>query len=281
MKLQDKSTIFEISREDTLRFRSIVIDLMTEAAKLGDGDDEYGGIGTLGEKQMHAAIKLFICPDESKHEIKIQDSALYIQKEDEKKRKFVADVLDGSTIYEIQTGSLAPLTEKIKWILENTTHNVTLIHPIAETKWVNVLNKQNDVEKRYRSPVRGKLSDIAPELYAIREFATSPRFCLVILFMEAEQYIKASQKRGRARVRYKKYELIPVNLLRAQIFSSLDDFKIFIPESLDGEFTVKSFSAATKIRGMDAYSAVHSLCDMGLLEECGKIGRARAFRKSF
>ena len=146
---------------------------------------------------------------------------------------------------------------------------------------MNVLNKQNDVEKRYRSPVKGRLSDIAPELYAIREFADSPRFCLVILFMEAEQYIKASQKRGRARVRYKKYELIPVNLLRAQIFSSLDDFKIFIPESLDGEFTVKSFSAATKIRGMDAYSAVHSLCNMGLLEECGKIGRARAFRKSF
>lgn len=285
MKLQDKSTIFEISREDTLRFRSIVIDLMTEAARIGDSDDEYEGIGTLCEKQMHAAIKRFICPDEACHEIPLDNGERAGQIGEDgkkiKKRRFVADILKDGTVYEIQTGALSPLTEKIKWILENTTHNVTLIHPIAQTKWVNVLNKQNDVEKRYRSPVRGRLSDIAPELYAIREFATSQRFCLVILFMEAEQYIKASAKRGRARQRYKKYELIPVNLLHAQIFRSLDDYKVFIPESLLGEFTTKDFSAATKIRGMDAYSAVHSLCDMGLLEECGKIGRARAYKKVY
>ena len=285
MTIQDNISIFEISRADTLRFRSIVIDLMTEAAKLSPAADEYEGIGTLSEKQMHAAIKRFICPDEDFHEIPL-DKGERAGETDEngkkiKRRKFVADILKNGNVYEIQTGALPLLTEKIKWILENTNHNVTVIHPIAETKWVNVLNKQNDVEKRYRSPVKGKLNDIAPELYAFKDLVGSPRFSLVILFMEAEQYIKAATKKGRSRPRYKKYELIPVNLLRAHVFRTLDDYKIFIPDSLDGEFSVKTFSSLSKIRGRDAYVAVHSLCDLGLIEECGKIGRAKAFKKTY
>ena len=285
MNIQDNSTIFEISRSDTLRFRSIVIDVMSEAASIDAADEEYEGIGTLGEKQMHAAIKRFICPDEACHEIPLDkgERAGEIGEDGKKikKRRFVADILKDGNVYEIQTGPLAPLTEKIKWILENTSYNVTVIHPIAETKWVNVLGKQNDVEKRYRSPVKGKLSDIAPELYAIKDLISSPRFCLVILMMEAEQYIKAATKSGRSRPKYKRYELIPINLLRAHIFRTLEDYKVFIPNSLEGEFTVKTFSSQTKIRGMDAYSTVHSLCDMGLLAECGKIGRAKAFKKNY
>ena len=284
MTYKDNISIFEISRADTLRFRSIVIDLVTEAAKLDDKEGEYEGIGTLGEKQMHAAIKRFICPDEGFHEIPL-DNGERAGKIDEngkkiKKRRFVADILKNGNVYEIQTGALPLLTEKIKWILENTDYNVTVIHPIAETKWVNVLNKQNDVEKRYRSPLRGKLTDIAPELYAFKDFVSTPRFSLVILFMEAEQYIKTATK-GRSRPRYKKYELIPVNLLRAQVFKSLDDYKTFVPDTLDGEFTVKDFGAKTKIRGRDAYLTIYSLRDLGLIEECGKIGRAKSFKKTF
>lgn len=285
MTIQDNFSTFEISRADTFRFRSIVIELMTEAAKIGDADEEYGGIGTLSEKQMHAAIKRFICPDESCHEIPLDNGERAGETDESgnkiKRRKFVADILKNGNVYEIQTGALPPLSEKIKWILENTSHTVTVIHPIAETKWVNVLDKNNDLERRYRSSLKGKLNDIAPELYAFKDVVESPRFSLVILFMEAEQYIKAAAKKGRSRQKYKKYELIPVNLLRAQVFRSLDDYKIFIPDTLEGEFTVKEFSAKSKIRGRDAYLTVYSLCNLGLLEECGKIGRAKAFRKTY
>lgn len=276
MKYKDKNSTYTLSRADTLRFRSIVIDVMSEAASI-DASDEGGGIGTLGEKQMHAAIKRFICPDPSFHEIKL-DTA---DSGEKKRRKFVADILKDGTVTEIQTGRLAPLTEKIRWILESTPYNVKVIHPIAESKWVNVLNSKNDVEKRYRSPVKGKVSDIACELYAIKEFIGSPRFSLVILLMEAEQYMKSTAKNTRSRKKYKKYELIPVNLLSVTVFSSVADYKSLIPDSLDGEFTVKQFSAASKIRGMDAYSAVHAFCDLGLLENSGKSGRANLYRKTY
>ncbi len=286
MNTEQNYSIFEISHSDTMRFRSIVIDVMSEAASPDIADEEYEGIGTLGEKQMHATIKRFICPDETCHEIPLDkgERAGEIGEDGKKikKRRFVADILKDGNVYEIQTGALLPLRDKIKWILENTDYNVTVIHPIAETKWVNMLNnKSGEIEKRYRSRVKGKLNDIAPELYAIKDFINSPRFCLVILMMEAEQYMKNLAKNGRSRPKYRKYELIPVNLLRAHIFRSLEDYKVFIPDALEGEFTVKTFSSLSKIRGMDAYSTVHSLCDMRLLEECGRIGRAAAFRKAF
>ena len=184
-------------------------------------------------------------------------------------------------MYEIQTGRLAPLHDKIAWVLENTDYNITVIHPIAESKWINVLDKNNEIEKRYRSRVKGKISDMACDLYSITDFVTSPRFSLVLLLIEAEQYMKNTAKTSRTRPKFKKYELIPINLLSAAIFSSLDDYKYFIPDSLEGDFTVKQYSNESKIRGIDAYSAVHSLCSMGLLENCGKIGRAAAYRKTF
>ncbi len=280
MKIEEKHSIFNLSHSDTLRFRSIVIDVMSEAATL-DGTEYDGGIGTLGEKQMHAAIKRFICSDTQYHEIKLDTAKKDGEEKTTKRRRFVADILKDGNVYEIQTGRLLPLRDKISWILENTDHNVTVIHPIAESKWVNVLNNKNDIEKRYRSPVKGRIYDIAPELYAIKDFVRSPRFSLVLLMMEAEQYIKNTARSSLYRPRYKKYELIPINLISAVVFYKTDSYKSLIPDTLDGEFSVKQFSKETRIQGMDAYSAVHSLCDIGLLEECGKIGKATAYKKTY
>ncbi len=289
MNGSENFSVFEISKSDTVRFRSIVLDIMTEACRLYDSE-VFEGIGTLGEKQMHAAIKRFICPDTEKHEIKLDvpdrciNSCSSANNNEEKKprRRFVADILNGNNIYEIQTGQLSPLREKIRWVLDNTDYNITIIHPIAEKKWVNIIAPTStDIEKRYISPLKGKIFDIAPELYAIKDFISSPRFCLVILMMEAEQYMKNTAKKTSYRPRYKKYELIPVNLLRAHIFRSVEDYKILIPESLPKEFTVKEYSKLSKIRGMDAYSSVHSLCDMGLLAQCGKIGRAASYKVNY
>lgn len=286
MQKNTNASAFDISYTDTQRFRRIVIDVMSEACKI-DVDDESGGIGTLAEKQMHAAIKRFICPDESCHEVIIDGSHGCIKSPDSendntkasKKRKFVADILSGNTIYEIQTGSFEPLREKLLWILENTSYNIILIHPIAEIKWVSLIDSDGNIGPRKKSPRRGKLNDIARELYYIRDLLSSPRFSLVILMMEAEQYKKNTVKDGRKRPRYKKYELIPISLLRAHIFTDISDLSCFIPDILPERFTVKQYSTETKIIGIDAYSIVKTLCYVGLLEEDGKIGRAAAYKK--
>lgn len=297
MPYTDNASIFNISSSDTARFRRIVIDVMTEACDLSDENNGYDGIGTLAEKQMHAAIKRFICPDESKHEILIDGSSGCIAQSSDgndsedkysephekgkknKKRRFVADILNDNTVYEIQTGGFSPLREKIQWILDNTTYNIIVIHPIAETKWVSLINnKTGDIESRKKAPQKGKIEDIAGELYFFRDFIASPRFSLVILMMEAEQYKKNMQNDGRKRPRYRKFELIPISLLRAYIFKSAEDYKLFLPDTLPNPFCVKNYSERSKIRGMDAYSIVKTLLHIGLLEIHGNLGKAVAYR---
>lgn len=273
-----EGSTFEISHADTLRFRRIVMEVMSLACNIDN--DGYDGIGTLGEKQMHAAIKRFICPDTSKHEIKLDKNADDNETKT-KTRRFVADILDGKTVYEIQTGSFGPLVKKIEWILNNTDYNVTVIHPIAKTKWVNIICEEGNISRRYKSPKKGKLEDLASELYYIRDFISCPRFSLVILMLEAEQYKKNVEKGKRGRSKYQKYELIPVNLLRAYVFHGIEDYRCFVPNELDGAFTVKQYSDATKIRGRDAYSMIHTLCYLGFLREQGKIGRATAYEKVY
>ena len=97
--------------------------------------------------------------------------------------------------------------------------------------------------------------------------------------LEAEQYKKNVENKKRRGAKYQKYELIPMNLLRAHIFYGVRDYKRFLPESLEPRFTVKQFSKATKIRGRDAYSMVHTLCHLGLVCEDGKEGRATVYAK--
>lgn len=268
---------FELSERDTRRFRKIILDNLIKSASIDSAlSDEYDGIGRLGEKQMHSALKTFICPDEGKHEIKIQDSPLYIPKNQEntKNRKYVADILDGDTIYEIQTGGFSPLRDKIEWILENTSYRVVVIHPIAQTKWVSKIGDDGKISGRRKSSRHGRVEDIAGELYFFRSFLTNPRFSLMVLMIEAEQYVKP-RKRGR---RLQKYELIPMSLLGAYLFKSKEDYRYFLPDSLPNSFTVKDYTEHSKICGMDAYSMVKTLCGLDLVEECGNIGRAQAYR---
>lgn len=276
MEYQGKA-YYELSERDTRRFRKIILDNLMKSASIDAAmSDEYDGIGRLAEKQMHSALKTFICPDESKHEIKIQNSPLYIPKNQEntKNRKYVADILDGDTIYEIQTGGFSPLREKIQWILENTSYRVVVIHPIAETKWVSKIGDDGKISGRRKSPRRGRVEDIAGELYFFRSFLNNPRFSLMVLMIEAEQYVKP-QKRGR---RLKKYEMIPMSLLGAYLFKSHEDYAYFLPDSLPEQFTVKDYSQHAKIYGMDAYSMVKTLCGLDFIEEFGNIGRAQAYR---
>ena len=288
MQIMDNSSVFSLSASETARFRKIVIDVLSEACRLpDDSEDEYGGIGTLGEKQMHAAIKRFVCPDESCHEVRIDGSALCIEPNSDgndnknvkkKKRRFVADVLMGDTIYEIQTGPFSPLREKIRWILENTSYKIAVIHPIAETKWLNYINdKSGEIEKRKKSPQKGNFTDIAGELYYLRDFIGNPRFSLVLLMIEAEQYKKKTADKSRRHSSYRKYELIPVSLLRVYVFKTLDDYRAFIPEGLSSPFCVKNYSLLSGIKGIDAYSVIKTLTYLGLLAEDGKIGRAVAY----
>ncbi len=284
MSIDCSNVKFDFSKSDNDKFRDIVLDILTKQKSIENLDDTYNGIGTLGEKKMHSAIKSFICPDIDKHEILI-DNAPNPENDNNqpkvKKRKFVADILDGDTIYEIQTGGFSPLKNKINWILENTSYNVVLIHPIAQTKMINWISPTSGkITTRRKSNVTGKIQDIAPELYFITQAIRNPRFSLILFMVEADEFKKKHPSTGGWGKR-EKIELIPNALLHAYIFKNSNDYKIFIPTSLPELFTAKEYSSHTQIYGIDTYSMLKTLCQLDLLKTDGNIGKSVAYCRNF
>ncbi|MDF2988883.1 MAG: hypothetical protein K0R50_4393, partial [Eubacterium sp.] len=98
------------------------------------------GIGTLGEKTLHAVLKHCFEPDESYHEIKVGS--------------FFADILNQHGITEIQTRQWNKLRGKLKAFLPDNI--VTLVYPVAYTKWLLWINEDTgEISKRRLSPKKG------------------------------------------------------------------------------------------------------------------------------
>ena len=78
------------------------------------------GIGTLGEKSLHAALKRYLEPDETFREVAIG--------------RYVADIVNPEGIIEIQTGGFGRLREKLGFFLDH--YPVTVVYPVAQVKWL-------------------------------------------------------------------------------------------------------------------------------------------------
>ena len=240
------------------RFDRLCTASMREHRTQGDA-----GIGTLAEKRMHSIIKHYLCEDEDCHEVGVLNT------------RYVSDVRIGNEIYEVQTGDFYPMRKKIEHYLTATDCTVTVVHPIPAVKWVSWVDPQTyEISPRKRSPKKGRAEDLLPKLYCLLAHLGDPRLRFRLLMLEAEDFRLLN---GRSRDRKKgsqRYERIPLALLDELNFDSPEDFRRFVPTELPHHFTVKDFSALTKIRGRDAYSAVRVLCALGLFKESDPIGRS-------
>ena len=69
-------------------------------------DNRQAGIGTLGEKTLHAALKRYFGPEERFREVAVG--------------RYVADVMSPEGIIEIQTAGFGRLREKLAFFLPNS-----------------------------------------------------------------------------------------------------------------------------------------------------------------
>ncbi len=225
------------------------------------------GIGTLAEKRLHLILKRFLCEDEDFHEVGVPDT------------RYVSDVRIGNEIFEVQTGDFYPMQKKILHYLAHTDCTVTVVHPIAVKKWVSWIDaKTGETVERRPSPQKGRPEDLLPQLYGLLPALGDPRLRFRLLLIEAEDFRTLSGRTRNRKKGSKKYERIPLSLLGDVTYSSPEDFRSMIPADLPPHFTVKQFSGLTKLRGIDAYSAVRALVALGLLSPADPIGRSMGFQ---
>ena len=113
------------------------------------------GIGLLNEKPLHASLKEWYAQPGDRFEVAVDG--------------FVIDIVRDDLLLEIQTGNFASIRSKLTNLVRS--HQVRLIYPIAQEKWIVKLAKDDSSGvTRRKSPKRG----LGPERRA-RELAALTR----------------------------------------------------------------------------------------------------------
>src|SRR5215212_5865005 len=100
------------------------------------------GIGVLNEKPLHASLKQWYARPGDRFEVAVGG--------------FVIDIVRAELLIEIQTGSFAAIRSKLTNLVQS--HQVRLIYPIAQEKWiVRPATDERQRVVRRRSPKKGRL----------------------------------------------------------------------------------------------------------------------------
>lgn len=225
---------------------------------------ETNGIGTLQEKTIHAVLKNYYSPEISHQEQRVEG--------------FVADIFSQGKIIEIQSRNFNTMRHKLETFLP--LYDVTIVYPIAANKWLSWIDEETgEITSRRKSPKRGSIYTIIPELYRIKFFLGHPNLHFILTFMDIEEYRllngwNHTKKRGSTR-----HDGIPTKLINEVYLKCPQDFACFLPDTLPDLFTTKDFQKATKISQSYANTGLHILHYMGIIERVGKQGRFYLYQR--
>lgn len=224
------------------------------------------GIGTYGEKTVHAVLKNYFEPYSDGHEQKIGG--------------FVADIVGEDGIIEIQTAGFERLRKKLEAFL--SVSRVTVVYPIPRNKWIITIDPETGEKgKKRKSPSKGSPCDIFPELYKIKPFLAHENFRLCIVMLDVEEYRVPPEETGLRRGRrrgYVRYDRIPTELVEEIHIREKNDWGYFIPRGLSEEFTSAEFGSLSGVGAQYGSFMLNILTAAGAVERIGKRGRSYLYR---
>ncbi len=224
---------------------------------------ERCGIGTLQEKTVHAILKDYYAPDKGMQEITVSG--------------YVADIYTGTEIIEIQTAGFNRIRDKLDVFLR--AYPVTIVYPIPYVKYLCWIDEETgEISKPRKSPVKGSVYMAFYELYKIKPYLKEANLHLCFPYLELTEYRFLNgwgrdKKKGSHR-----YDRIPLALVDEVRFDGAEDYAGLIPKTLPEPFTAKELGTAVKERRESAARALHIMNYLEVVEQCGKKGRAYAYR---
>ena len=224
------------------------------------------GIGTLGERSLHAALKYWFEPDERYHEVRLEEG-------------YVADICDGHRVIEIQTGSLYALRDKLNTLLPDWP--ITVVHPLPRRKrliWVEP--ETGETTPPRLTPKTGRFTDALDQLYALLPLIGHPHLTVVLLLVDVEEYRlrngwSRDGKRGSHRT-----ERLPTAIGDSLALACREDYLSLLSATLPAAFTAAEFAKEVRLTGRKASKALHFFTQLELVARCGKQGRAYLYEKT-
>lgn len=222
-------------------------------------EKNFRGIGTYGEKCLHAILKYYFEPDDSLHEIPVNG--------------FIADIQNQHGIFEIQTRNFDKLRKKAAVFLDQRP--LTVVYPIIHQKWLCWIDEQTGtVSPKRKSPKTGTVYDAAKELYKIKPLLAHPNLTLCLIFLDAVEYRllngwSADKKKGSTRS-----QIVPSAFYRTVSFNTSNEYRnVFIPAEIPHPFTAKEVAMVTRARINQVRLLMTCLTSVGAIQKVGKRGR--------
>ena len=223
------------------------------------------GIGMQSEKTLHLFLKYYLQLDESNHEVKIG--------------RFVADICDGGKIIEIQTRSFNAMRKKLEFFLESG-YDVTVVYPMAALKLLSWINPETgDVSKTRKSPKRMSIHDAFYELYKIKSFLKNENLHFRFLQLELTEYRNLDGWSDDGKKGSTRFDRIPTGILGEIYIENFSDYKKYLPDGLQPEFTSKDYAKYAKVNLKRAQTALNVLKYVGAVEQIDKKGNTIIYRK--
>lgn len=229
-----------------------------------DNEKILKGIGTLSEKTVHAVLKYYYAPKEIYHEHKIGS--------------YVADILVDGEIMEIQTRNFNTLRRKLDFFLPE--YEVTIIYPVAHTKWLRWIDEETgEITDKRKSPKAGSHYAIIPELYRIKNYLKDPHIHFTISLIDVVESRllngwSKDKKKGSTRD-----DGIPIGIYDEIHINNSNDYIKLLPDSLPELFTSKDYKRCAKISQHNAVIGLNLLYYMNIVDRVSKDGNAFIYKK--
>ena len=225
------------------------------------------GIGTLQEKSLHASVKDWYAGPADRLEEEVNGYVVDIVRDDEE-------------LIEIQTGGFAPLKRKLTRLTDEA-HEVRLVRPIADTKWI--LRVEADGETRIgrrKSPKRGKAEHVFEELVSIPHLMMRENFRLEILLIHEEEVRCYDGKGSWRHPEWRRYDRRLVEVVEQRLLKTVEDVIAFLPSDLPQPFTNRQLSERSSYKLSLAGKMTYCMTRMAALNVVGKKGNAQLFAQS-
>ncbi len=191
---------------------------------------------------------------------------------------YIVDILRGELVIEVQTKNFSALRDKLQRLIK--THQVRLVYPLSEKKWITYITKEGTAGNKRKSPKKGRLTDIFRELVRIPDMLGENNFSFEVLFIDEEE-IRCDDGKGSFRrrgVSIKERRLVKVN--DRLLFQNKIDYLKILPDNLSEIFTNKELAKSAKISARTARQITYCLRKSGFIRIAEAKGKQLYYRKA-
>lgn len=227
-------------------------------------------IGTLGEKSLHAALKAGYAQPGDRLEYPLDNYIVDIFRP--------GDDTHSDQCIEIQTRSLGKLKHKLTALLDRCP--VRLVYPVAQERYIVRITADGERISRRKSPRRGTIYQVFPELVSFPTLAAHPHFTLDVVLTREEEIWMDDGRGSWRRKRWSIYDRHLLDVFQVVSLATCADFAVLLPADLPALFDTRELAQALGQSRSLAQKMVYCLRAMGVVEVIGKRGHAALYQRA-